>query len=410
MDHSVAAVPQELALFSRSLHANIAYGPESWSRVQVTVAATPDFSVVGPDHPLQVTVVQDIVLPCHLSPSMEARSLDIRWIRHQASETVHHYRNGEDLYSEQLREYVGRTELVRDGLSSGRLDLRISGLRPCDDGQYICTVTDGASYGEATVDVEVAADFSVVGPDHSLQVTVGQDIVLPCHLSPSMDTQSLDIRWIRHQASETVHHYRNREDLYSEQLREYVGRTELVRDGLSSGRLDLRISGLRPCDDGQYVCTVTDGASYGEATVDVEVAADFSVVGPDHSLQVTVVQDIVLPCHLSPSMDTQSLDIRWIRHQASETVHHYRNREDLYSEQLREYVGRTELVRDGLSSGRLDLRISGLRPCDDGQYVCTVTDGASYGEATVDVEVAGDLARCLEALGLLEQRRVSGGE
>ncbi|XP_054663687.1 antigen peptide transporter 1 isoform X3 [Grus americana] len=36
----VAAVPQEPVLFSRSLHANIAYGPESWSRAQVTVAAT----------------------------------------------------------------------------------------------------------------------------------------------------------------------------------------------------------------------------------------------------------------------------------------------------------------------------------------------------------------------------------
>ncbi|XP_054667737.1 butyrophilin subfamily 3 member A2-like [Grus americana] len=120
-----------------------------------------DFRVVGPDHPLHVTVGQDIVLPCHLSPSMDARSLDIRWIRPQVSETVHHYRNGENLYGEQLREYFRRTELIRDGLSRGSLDLRISGLRPSDDGQYVCTVTDGASYGEATVDLEVSATGSV---------------------------------------------------------------------------------------------------------------------------------------------------------------------------------------------------------------------------------------------------------
>uniref|UniRef100_A0A8B9SWS5 B30.2/SPRY domain-containing protein n=1 Tax=Anas platyrhynchos TaxID=8839 RepID=A0A8B9SWS5_ANAPL len=31
--------------------------------------------------------------------------------------TVHHYHNGEDLYGEQMEAYVGRTELVRDGLS-----------------------------------------------------------------------------------------------------------------------------------------------------------------------------------------------------------------------------------------------------------------------------------------------------
>lgn len=35
----VATVPQEPVLFARSLHANIAYGPESWSRAQVTAAA-----------------------------------------------------------------------------------------------------------------------------------------------------------------------------------------------------------------------------------------------------------------------------------------------------------------------------------------------------------------------------------
>ncbi|NWX11067.1 TAP1 protein, partial [Caloenas nicobarica] len=35
----VAAVPQEPVLFSRSLHANIAYGSGTWNRAQVTVAA-----------------------------------------------------------------------------------------------------------------------------------------------------------------------------------------------------------------------------------------------------------------------------------------------------------------------------------------------------------------------------------
>ncbi|XP_075594533.1 butyrophilin subfamily 1 member A1-like isoform X3 [Balearica regulorum gibbericeps] len=137
-----------------------------------------DFSVVGPDRPLQVTVGQDVVLPCHLSPSVEARSLDIRWIRPRFSKTVHHYRNGEDLSGEQMVEYVGRTELVRDGLSRGHLDLRISALRPSDDGQYVCTVRNGASYGEATVDVEVAATGS--GPQLSLEVYEDGGIRVVC--------------------------------------------------------------------------------------------------------------------------------------------------------------------------------------------------------------------------------------
>ncbi|XP_014812786.1 PREDICTED: butyrophilin subfamily 1 member A1-like [Calidris pugnax] len=122
-----------------------------------------------------------------------------------------------------------------------------------------------------------SADFRVVGPSRPLLATVGQDVVLPCHLSPRMDAQSLEIRWIRHLVSETVHLYRNGEDKYGEQMEEYAGRTELARNGLSSGSLDLRISELRLSDDGQYVCTVRDADTYGEATVELEVAALGSV-------------------------------------------------------------------------------------------------------------------------------------
>uniref|UniRef100_A0A8B9EDG0 Uncharacterized protein n=1 Tax=Anser cygnoides TaxID=8845 RepID=A0A8B9EDG0_ANSCY len=91
----------------------------------------------------------------------------------------------------------------------------------------------------------------VVGPGHAVTATVGQDVVLPCHLSPQRDAHTLEVRWIRHSLSETVHHYHNGEDLY--------------------GDLDLRITGLRPSDDGQYICTVED--SYNEAIVELEVSA-----------------------------------------------------------------------------------------------------------------------------------------
>eukprot|EP00075_Anas_platyrhynchos_P036966 XP_027326219.1 butyrophilin subfamily 3 member A1 isoform X14 [Anas platyrhynchos] len=113
--------------------------------------------VEGPGHPVTATVGQDVVLPCHLSPQRDARSLEVRWIRDDLSETVHHYRNGEDLYGEQMGAYAGRTELVRDGLSAGSLDLRITGLRPSDDGQYVCTVKNADAYDEATVELVLSA-------------------------------------------------------------------------------------------------------------------------------------------------------------------------------------------------------------------------------------------------------------
>ncbi|XP_066842812.1 butyrophilin subfamily 3 member A2-like [Anser cygnoides] len=113
--------------------------------------------VMAPGQPLTATVGQDVVLPCHLSPQRDARTLDVRWIRDNISETVHHYRNGEDLYGEQMGAYAGRTELARDGLSAGSLDLRITGLRPSDDGQYVCTVKNANAYDEDIVELEVSA-------------------------------------------------------------------------------------------------------------------------------------------------------------------------------------------------------------------------------------------------------------
>uniref|UniRef100_A0A8C3CM03 Ig-like domain-containing protein n=1 Tax=Cairina moschata TaxID=8855 RepID=A0A8C3CM03_CAIMO len=127
-------------------------------------------TVVGPDYPLTATVGQDVVLRCYLSPRQDARSLDVRWIRDHISETVHHYRNGEDLYREQMGAYAGRTELSRDGLSAGSLDLRITGLRPSDDGRYVCTVEDADAYDEAIVELEMVQVY--------LDLCIGSVIVL----------------------------------------------------------------------------------------------------------------------------------------------------------------------------------------------------------------------------------------
>lgn len=70
---------------------------------------------------------------------------------------MHHYQDGVDL--EQMEEYKGRTELLRDGLSDGNLDLRITAVSTFDSGSYSCAVQDDDGYAEALVELEVSGQW-----------------------------------------------------------------------------------------------------------------------------------------------------------------------------------------------------------------------------------------------------------
>ncbi|XP_019466374.1 myelin-oligodendrocyte glycoprotein-like isoform X2 [Meleagris gallopavo] len=118
------------------------------------------------------------------------------------------------------------------------------------------------------------AQLRVVAPSLRVTAIVGQDVVLRCHLCPCKDAWNSDIRWIQHQSSGFVHHYQNGVDL--EQMEEYKGRTELLRNGLSDGNLDLRITAVRSTDSGSYSCAVENGDGYAEAVVNLEVSDPFS--------------------------------------------------------------------------------------------------------------------------------------
>uniref|UniRef100_A0A8C2TYU7 Ig-like domain-containing protein n=1 Tax=Coturnix japonica TaxID=93934 RepID=A0A8C2TYU7_COTJA len=121
--------------------------------------------------------------------------------------------------------------------------------------------------------------------------------------------------------------------------------------------------------------------------------AQLTVVAPNPHVTAIVGQDVVLRCHLSPCKDAWSSDIRWIQHGSAELLHHYQNGEDL--EQMEEYKGRIELLRDGLSDGNLDLRITAVTSADSGTYSCVVQDGDHFAEGVMNLEVSGQWLGCL---------------
>ncbi|XP_062454563.1 butyrophilin subfamily 1 member A1-like isoform X2 [Rhea pennata] len=118
------------------------------------------FRVLGPEHPITAVVGGDVVLPCHLSPRLNAENMEVRWFRSRFSVYVHLYHGGQDHYSSQMPEYQERTEFLKEGISFGNVSLRILRVRLTDEGQYQCLVKDGNSYEEATVELKVAVSGS----------------------------------------------------------------------------------------------------------------------------------------------------------------------------------------------------------------------------------------------------------
>ncbi|XP_050777331.1 myelin-oligodendrocyte glycoprotein-like [Gopherus flavomarginatus] len=117
-----------------------------------------------------------------------------------------------------------------------------------------------------------SAQFSVTGPGHPVTAIVGEAIVLPCHLSPRMSTENMEVRWFRSQFSGVVHLYHDGQDQYREQMPDYHGRTELLKDGIMDGNVSLRILNICRSDEGQYSCFIQSHAFYGEALLELKIA------------------------------------------------------------------------------------------------------------------------------------------
>ncbi|KAK4805733.1 hypothetical protein QYF61_021832 [Mycteria americana] len=124
---------------------------------------TAQFRVLGPDHPITAIVGEDVVLPCRLSPRLNAENMEVRWFRSRFSIYVHLYHSGQDHYSSQMPEYQERTEFLREGISVGNVSLRILRTRLSDEGQYQCLIKDGNFYEEATLELKVAGKNQETG-------------------------------------------------------------------------------------------------------------------------------------------------------------------------------------------------------------------------------------------------------
>uniref|UniRef100_A0A3Q1IHR9 Ig-like domain-containing protein n=1 Tax=Anabas testudineus TaxID=64144 RepID=A0A3Q1IHR9_ANATE len=98
--------------------------------------------VVGPPQPVVAIVGEHIILPCHLEPAVDARSMAVEWTRPDLKpRLVLVWRAGQKLnLDDENPSYRGRTSLLIDKLKSGDISLKLSKVKLSDGGKYKCYV------------------------------------------------------------------------------------------------------------------------------------------------------------------------------------------------------------------------------------------------------------------------------
>ncbi|XP_049424615.1 butyrophilin subfamily 2 member A2-like isoform X1 [Epinephelus fuscoguttatus] len=97
----------------------------------------------------------------------------------------------------------------------------------------------------------------VVGPSQPVVVTVGDDIILPCHLRPAKNVSDMTVEWARPDLNPRfVHVWRDGVELESKKHPSYKGRTSVSIDKLKHGDMSLTLSRVTLSDGGQYKCFI----------------------------------------------------------------------------------------------------------------------------------------------------------
>nr|XP_042702620.1 myelin-oligodendrocyte glycoprotein-like isoform X2 [Chrysemys picta bellii] len=140
-----------------------------------------------------------------------------------------------------------------------------------------------------------SAQFKVTGPGHPVTARMGEAIVLPCHLSPRMSAENMEVKWFRAEFSSVVHLYQHGKDQYGNQMPDYRGRTELLKAGITDGNVSLQILNIRRSDEGQYHCFVQDNFFYEEALLELKVAGKHLKDSKEGVTEIDWRRNIVCP-------------------------------------------------------------------------------------------------------------------
>uniref|UniRef100_A0A8C8G5U2 Uncharacterized protein n=1 Tax=Oncorhynchus tshawytscha TaxID=74940 RepID=A0A8C8G5U2_ONCTS len=129
-------------------------------------------------------------------------------------------------------------------------------------------------YNLLTILWRVIHFFLIVPPD-PVVASAGDDIILPCHLSPQSSAVAMDIRWFKEgDFTNSLYLYKSRT---GEEGGGYKGRVSLFTRELERGNLSLLLKNVKVSDRGRYKCQASHLDWIQEPAVVLQVTKQGSV-------------------------------------------------------------------------------------------------------------------------------------
>uniref|UniRef100_A0A8B9P6Z8 Ig-like domain-containing protein n=1 Tax=Apteryx owenii TaxID=8824 RepID=A0A8B9P6Z8_APTOW len=105
----------------------------------------------------------------------------------------------------------------------------------------------------------------------------GQDIILPCQLSPPVRLRDMELLWRKYEPEYIIiHSYKDR-GKQEVQGRDYKDRTELFPDEFIRGNLSLKLKSLRVKEAGNYQCIVKSAEGNHKALAELQIEGEMQL-------------------------------------------------------------------------------------------------------------------------------------
>ncbi|XP_005165291.4 uncharacterized protein [Danio rerio] len=319
-------------VYSRSLHGDFKMALSKSRNFQLVVPSTAE---------AEVSLGSDLVIPCQLSPEINAVDMEISWSKDADCVCLYKDRKiAEGVW------FKDRASLFfTHKLKKGDVSLRLKNFRLSDIGNYHCQVINGDRREEITVRVRVnpgiqpvnqspiyqdknapsilredekiikatnksprhpshhsdsyqrqhvsfnerisSNDFQLVIPQttEEAKVSLGSELTVPCYSSPEICATAMQIRWFKE--TDCVCVYKNK---HMNEGRGYKDRVSLDSRELERGNVSVLLRNFSVSDVGDYHCQVSSGGRTQHITVGVRIKPEVQPVSQAPTPQDQCVQ------------------------------------------------------------------------------------------------------------------------